>query len=65
MLSLYDCLIPKLREHRKLRIRPELAELNQNTMADLKTAQRVFQLEYDLQQKKVPTLEAANNLLRE
>ena len=34
-------------------------------MADLKTAQRVFQLEYDLQQKKVPTLEAANNLLRE
>ena len=42
-LQLYDCLIPKLREHRMLQIRPEYASTN--LINDLKMQKEVFELE--------------------
>ena len=38
-LCLYDCIIPRLREHRRLKIRPEF--VRDNIVEDLKTQERI------------------------
>ena len=48
--SLYDSLIPKLREHRKFRIPMG----KQNFIEDFKSQMQVRQMEQDLEQRKLP-----------
>ena len=39
-LMLYDCLIPRLREHRRLRVRPEFQR--EDLVKDLRTQERIL-----------------------
>ena len=63
-LSMYDCLIPKLREWRKFRIRPEI-KYKEMLVQDMKAHQRVLELEFKLQEKLLPGLQAENKELKE
>lgn len=60
-LSLYDCLIPKIKAYRKLQIRPEIIV----GADDFKAQSKVLQLEYELEQKRVPILTEENGRLKE
>ena len=53
-LGLYDCLIPKLREHRKLSLPPEIYYSTQNLMDDIRAKQKVLSLELELKQNNLP-----------
>ena len=59
-LSLYDCLVPKLREQRRL----NLGKDYQLTVSDIRVQQHVMQLEYNLAQKNVPKLKEEITKLR-
>ena len=50
--NFFDCLIPKLREHRRFKLLPDA----QFSLADFKTQQKVRQLEWDLEKKRLPKL---------
>lgn len=63
-LSMYDCLIPKLREWRKFRIRPEI-KYREMLVPDMKAHQRVLELQFELQEKLLPGLQADNKELKE
>ena len=56
-LSLYDCLIPKLREHRQLKIRPELY-LTENLICDMQAKKIILEIEHDLEKKRFPVMKA-------
>ena len=58
-LSLYDCLVPTLKEHRRFKI-----NLQDNfNINDFKTQQRVKELEWNLHQSRLPHLEKKNEML--
>ena len=46
LLSTFDCLIPKLKEHRRFKLLKD----TEFSIADVKAQQRVKQLEYELEQ---------------
>ena len=46
-LSLYNCLIPALREHRRLRIQPQLLQ-KYNLIEDIHAKKKALQLEVTL-----------------
>ena len=60
-LSLYDSLVPRLREHRMLCLPQRLRE--KNLTQDAKAMQAVFSLELELSRKRVPNLLADNRIL--
>ena len=49
-LTLYDCLIPKLREHRKLELCQEMFT-NSTLLSDIKAQRNAIQLQKDLEKK--------------
>ena len=59
-LSLYDCLVPKLKEHRRL-IRPK--DYIQ-TIYDYQAKQQASHYEYELEKKRMPKLLHENGLLK-
>ena len=59
-LSLYDSLVPKLREHRRFKLLAN-AEFS---LADFKIQQKVRSLEYELEKKKLPTLIEHNEMMK-
>lgn len=51
-LSLYDSLVPKLREHRRFKLLKD-AEFS---LADFKIQQKVRSMEYELEKKRLPNM---------
>ena len=45
-LNLYDCLIPRLREHRRLRIQPEFQRID--LLKDLRMTEHIRKMELEL-----------------
>ena len=59
-LSLYDCLVPTLKEHRRKKI-----NLNDKfSLEDFRTQLKLKQLERDLQQQEYPNLVEENAFLK-
>ena len=59
-LSLFDCLIPKLKENRRFKIQKDEVF----SIADFKTQQRVKQLEWELEQQRLPLMKEQNYQLK-
>ena len=59
--NFYDCLIPKLKEHRRFKLLPD----NEFSLADFKCQQKVRQLEWDLEKKQLPKLKEECETLRD
>lgn len=62
-LGLYDCVIPRLREYRRLQIRPEL--YFSQVLQDLKTQERIRATELRLEHIRYPKVEAERRYLAE
>jgi len=58
-LSLYDCLVPVLKEHRRFKINLR----DKFNINDFKSQQKVKQLEWDLQKSRMPGLIEENEML--
>ena len=63
-LGLYDCLIPTLREHRQLMIRPELYA-SKYMITDLKAKKSIMEIEEKNAVKRLQSVEEENSMLRE
>ena len=63
-LSLYDCLVPRLRENRKLKI-PERCYTDKNLADDIQAKHQIFKLEHYREQKRLPKLTKDNRQLSE
>ena len=59
-MSLYDCLIPKLREHRRFRIKKD----EKFSIADFKACVTIRNLEYDIKMLEVSKLTEENTEMK-
>ena len=58
--NFFDCLIPKIKEHRRFKLLPD----SEFSLADFKCQQKVRQLEYELEKKQLPRLKEECEQLR-
>ena len=59
-LSLYDCLVPTIKEHRRFKVQKD----EKFSLADFKVQCRVKELEWILHKSKMPGLTKENNELK-
>ena len=59
-LSLYDCLVPRIKEHRRFRITQD----SPFSIADFKAQQTIRQLDYEIEKKRLPRALEENAILR-
>ena len=60
-LSLYDCLVPVLKEQRRFKIMPDTSL----SISDFRTQLKVSQLQRELEQKSLPRMKKENERLKE
>ena len=55
-LNLYDCLVPRLREYRRLKVQPEFQHID--LVNDIKTREHIREMELQLELVSQPRIEA-------